>query len=201
MRSGVILCGGKSARMGADKGLLELKGRPLYQWVLESISTVVDEIVISVSRKEQVDILDFGDFDAIVSQDQRPGLGPIGGLLSGLKTCQGEYVAVAPVDAPLINPQLYELLFERIEDHEAAVPKVRGYWEPLVAVYKRSAMISAIEKAVTDGNLDIRSTFPHLDVVEVGQGEIEVFDPDILSFTNINTGEDLEEITLIIDAK
>jgi len=196
MRSAVVLYGGKSARMGADKGKLELKGRPLFVWVLESISQVVDEVVISVSTRGQAEGIEFRDYDVIISPDERQGLGPIGGILSGLKRCRGEYVAVAPVDAPLIKPQLYEMLFERAEWHDGAVPKIRGYWEPLVAVYNKNAMIIAIGKAVLNDTLDIQSTFPQMDVVEVAQREIEIIDSDLLSFTNINTRKDLENLEL-----
>jgi molybdopterin-guanine dinucleotide biosynthesis protein A len=192
MRSAVILYGGKSARMGADKGKLEFRGKPLFQWVLESISQVVDEIVLSVSHEEQIELIDIVTYDVSIALDERPGLGPMGGLLSGIRKARGEYVAVTPVDAPLISPQLYELLFEKVKGNGAAVPKIRGYWEPLVAVYKGNAMISAIGRAIAGDTLDIRSTFPHLDIVEVKQHEIEAIDPDLLSFNNINTMKDLE---------
>jgi molybdopterin-guanine dinucleotide biosynthesis protein A len=184
--------------MGTDKGMYEFRGRPLFQWVMESISKVVDEIVISVSNKEQVYGMDLHNHEVIIIPDERPGLGPMGGLVSGFKKCSGDYVAVAPVDAPLIQTSLFDLLFERSKGHDAAVPKIRGYWEPLIAVYRRDAMLSAINTALKQGKLDIRSTFPHMDVVEVDQGEIEFFDPTLLSFININTLEDLEKMNSIL---
>jgi len=198
MRSAVVLYGGKSARMGVDKGLLEFKGKPLFLWVLESISRIVDEVVISVSHEEQVKGIDFEKLGVAIAIDERPGLGPMGGLLSGMKKAQGEFVAVAPVDAPLIRAELYELLFQRVKGHEGAVPKIRGYWEPLVAVYNRNAMISAIDNVIAEGTLDIRSAFPYLDMVVIKHQEIEAIDPDLLSFNNINTMGDLEKLKYIL---
>ncbi len=198
MRSALVLYGGKSARMGVDKGLLELKGKPLFEWVLESVSQVVDEVVLSLSHKEQIEHINFEKFDVKLAFDEKPRLGPIGGLLSGIKEARGEFVAVAPVDVPLIRAELYELLFQKVKGHEGAVPKIRGFWEPLVAVYERNAMISAIENVIAMGTLEIRSTFLHLDMVEVTQQEIEAIDSDLLSFSNINTMGDLEKLKNIL---
>ncbi|UCF07594.1 MAG: molybdenum cofactor guanylyltransferase [Thermoplasmata archaeon] len=195
MRSAVVLCGGKSSRMGVDKAMLVLNGKPLFCHVLESIAQVVEEIVLSVSFIGQVKESFITDRKAKMVLDEEPGSGPMGGLLSGLKAVRNDYVAVAPVDAPLIKPELYNLLFERAKGHDGAVPRIGPYWEPLVAVYRKRTMISAIESAVARKRLDIRGTYAKLDIVEVERGNIEVFDPQLLSFTNINTKEDLKRLS------
>ncbi len=195
MRSATVLMGGRSSRMGIDKAKLIFRAKPMFQWIIEAMTKVADEIIISVSEKSQVPNLDFFEKDVKVALDEEPELGPIGGLLSGLRMAGGEYVAVAPLDTPLIKPELYNLLFERAKGHDGAVPKIDAYWEPLHSVYRKSTMVPAIEKALGRNVLHIRGTYEELDIVEVGRAGIEAIDPKLTSFLNINTREDMERLS------
>lgn len=181
--------------MGIDKAKLIFRAKPMFQWIIEAMTKVADEIIISVSEKSQVPNLDFFEKDVKVALDEEPELGPIGGLLSGLRMAGGEYVAVAPLDTPLIKPELYNLLFERAKGHDGAVPKIDAYWEPLHSVYRKSTMVPAIEKALGRNVLHIRGTYEELDIVEVGRAGIEAIDPKLTSFLNINTREDMERLS------
>lgn len=192
MRSALVLMGGKGSRMGAHKGMLLLEGKPLYRWIMESMARVADDIVFSVSGEDQIKGFDFGKTAVRIALDERQGMGPMGGLLSGLKVTGGEYVAIAPVDAPLVKPELYTYLFEKVKGHDGAVPRMGPHWEPLVAVYRRDSIIPVLEDSLAEGSLKITSLYGALDIRNISRSEIEKIDPNFNSFININTKEDLE---------
>ena len=83
-------------RFGADKALVQFNGKPLVKWIIEAISTVVDETILSLSSEpdmsKYVDVL---GKEITMAKDVRPSLGPIAGMLSSFKEAEGEYVAVA----------------------------------------------------------------------------------------------------------
>ena len=195
MRSALVLMGGKSSRLGVKKGGIVFNGKPLSRWAIEAMNKVGGELIISVSHESQIPDADFLGREVIIAQDEIAGSGPIGGLLSGLRRASHEYVAVAPLDSPLINPELYTMLFDRAKGHDGAVPRIDGYWEPLHAVYRKRTMINAIEEQLKVNIRQINRTYEMLDIAEIEKAEIEVVDPSLLSLININTMEDFNRLS------
>lgn len=191
MRSAVLLAGGKGARMGSEKCLVTLEGRPLALWVLDALASVTDEVIVSVSTSPSREVLDALEGLKAVMDDVE-GLGPLGGLRSALGAAGGEYVAVAPCDVPLVRPDVYEVLFREAEGRDGAVPVVGGYYEPLVAVYRREAFLKAAEKVMDGGGIRPVMTYEHMDVAFVPEEALKQADPGLESFLNVNTPGDLE---------
>lgn len=189
MRSGIILAGGKSSRMGCAKELLRLDDKPMISWVAERLSSLVDEVILSVSKEDLEYAL---EMPVRVAVDSTNGLGPISGLQSSFKMAKGEYVAVAPCDTPFILPELYKLLLESADGLDGAVPKVNGMYEPLCAVYRRGSMLEAIEKVLSSHEKRPIDTYQYLKIVEIDEKRIRQVDPCLLSFLNINTIEEFE---------
>jgi molybdopterin-guanine dinucleotide biosynthesis protein A len=192
MKTGVILAGGRSSRMGVDKCTILFQGKPLIYWPYVLLKDIVDEIIVSVSTGKDTEPLRrfLGD-DIQYAEDEKPYLGPLSGIYSSFKMAQGEYIATIPCDSPLVHTDLYGQLFEKAKDFDAAVPMVRGFYETLYGVYKRDAMLKAIEKVFKDGELGPKATYEHLDVVALSEEEIMKFDPDLHSFFNINSFSDI----------
>jgi molybdopterin-guanine dinucleotide biosynthesis protein A len=192
MRSAVLLTGGKSSRMGTEKALVQFRGKPLVRWPLEILVEVADELVVSVSPSPSEELLHVLGKDVTVVRDTRGGMGPIEGLLSAFRRVGGEYVAIAPCDSPFIETGLYDVLFSEAEGHDGAVPLVNGYYEPLIAVYRREAFLGALERTVGEGRSKPIDAYRYMDLVFVTEKEIMRNGVSLDSFININLSHDLD---------
>jgi len=198
MRSGLILAGGRSTRFGGEEKSLKLVGgKRMICRVIDALSPVVDELIISVRDERQRDLLFpfISGYDFVY--DRIKDIGPLAGLQAGLGRAKGDYVAVVACDMPLINKAAVELLFERAEGHGAAVPaRGEGLIEPLHAVYKKEPMLRAVNDAIRAGERKISAPLKRLnDVVYVPDEEIKKVDRALDTFLNVNRAEDMERIS------
>ncbi|MDD2835925.1 MAG: molybdenum cofactor guanylyltransferase [Methanothrix sp.] len=206
MRSAVILAGGNGRRLGSEKALLEFENRPLICWTAEKLSLAVDEVVV-VARDEahaerlQEITTNFALQSApgvIFTWDRVAGFGPVAGLSAGMEKARGDFAFATGCDLPFLNPQVIERLFELVNEDEvgydAAVPvQPNGFFEPLHCVYHREKMLSACERALEREERRIHAPLQELSVRLIHVDLLRPFDPDLLSFFNLNTREDLEE--------
>ena len=192
MRSAVLLVGGRSTRIGMEKALVDFRGKPMVQWVLDVLSRVGDEVVASVSTTPSEGLVHALGGSVIIVPDRRPGMGPVEGLLSTFRVARGEYVAVAPCDAPFVQWELFDALFSRAEGLAGAVPVVNGYYEPLIAVYHRNLYLEALERVSDEGRTKPVDAYPLLDLAFVKDRELmdAGISPD--AFVNINLVEEFE---------
>jgi molybdenum cofactor guanylyltransferase len=204
MRSAVILAGGNSRRLGAEKSLLVFEDRPLICWTAEKLSQAADEIVVvardeaHAMRLEQI-ILDFAprpESKVVFTWDSVAGYGPVAGLYAGMKEASGSLAFATGCDLPFLNPQVIEKLFELAdeEDYEAAVPvQPNGFFEPLHSVYHQEKMLLACERAIKKVERRIHTPLQELCVRRVFVDLLRPLDTDLLTFFNLNTREDLEK--------
>jgi molybdopterin-guanine dinucleotide biosynthesis protein A len=186
----VILAGGMSRRLGRNKALEPFEGEPLIQRVISRMRQVGESLVVVVNDAERAAELGLpGDVAAEV--DRYPGMGSLGGILTGLVTAPTEWSAFCACDMPFLNPHLYRHLLSLRDGYDAVVPVVDGRPEPTHAVYSR-ACIGPIRERITAQDLKISSFFGEVRVKLVPEEEIRSLDPDLLSFFNINTQQDLE---------
>ena len=204
MRSAVILAGGNSRRLGAEKSLLEFEGKPLICWTAEKLSWAADEVVV-VARNEA----HAGRLEKIISDfaprpepkvtftwDSVAEFGPVAGLYAGMKEASGSLAFATGCDLPFLNPQVIERLFELAdeEDYEAAVPvQPNGFFEPLHSIYHRGKMLLACERAIEKCERRIHAPLQELCVNHISVDLLRPLDPDLLTFFNLNTREDLEK--------
>jgi len=125
--SAILLCGGRSTRMGRDKGLIEWESEPLVVRLATLLQTLFEEVLVVTGKKPRYREL----LDLPILEDEIKGLGPLGGLYSGLLASTNEYNLAAACDMLLIKPELIALLTGEIDDSWIIVPQVRGYLEPL----------------------------------------------------------------------
>lgn len=133
--TGVVLAGGKSTRMGQDKALLEIDGKPLLLHAVERLRPHVRELlVIGEPRK-------YGHIWPSVLPDEIPGLGPLGGIVTAMGAARHDRLLVLAVDVPGVNAELLERLTRELpEEADALVPRHAGNLEPLVAAYHRRCL-------------------------------------------------------------
>jgi molybdopterin-guanine dinucleotide biosynthesis protein A len=197
-RSAVVLAGGKGKRMGMiEKALLELEGKSILERQLESLFQVVDEVILSVrdsAQKEKFRPLleKFSSYEVRFCFDTIIDAGPLEGIRAGLLQSRSEYSFVCAGDMPFINSRVVDFLFKKAIGHDAALPKWEdGKFEPLHAVYSKK-MITEIEKTFEKGKHSVLTPVLEMqNVVFIEVSEIRKIDPELRTFANINTAEDL----------
>lgn len=201
MRTGIILAGGDSKRIGTDKGLLDLDGKPLIQYVIESLKSVVDEIIVVVGSEEKMPFYwQVVDDDVKVVADMYDEGSPLIGLMTGLTNASGEYAVVAACDMPFINSDLVDLLFLLSFDlNGTLLIKSNGWVEPLPAVYKVEMSLKRASQLYMHGDLRIRKVLETLpDVARVPIERLKVLDPELRSFFDLDTRERYNEALKIL---
>lgn len=197
--SALILAGGMGSRLGyREKALIDINGMPLVSCVVKSIEKAVDNIIISVRDDAQGALLQPYLPGYRFVCDSHKNMGPLAGILSGLEACEDEYCFVAACDMPFINEKVVRMLFGKSKDYEASVPRWEdGFLEPLHAVYKCKPMLRETRKAIDSGKTVILAPVFKLNVNYVGIDDIRKLDPDLKTFMNINTYEDIHQISKI----
>ncbi len=186
--AGIILAGGHSRRMGQDKSHLPFGGTTLLAWVIQRVALACRPVIV-VARVAS----DYPDCGATVVGDQWPDAGPLGGLYTGLSTVENAWAVVVACDLPFVEPALLAGLTGLAPGWDAVVPVISGRLQPLCAVYHR-AVAQTAETMLRRGDRSMRQLLsqPGFRVRQVSEQELRVWDPELRSFTNINTPEDYE---------
>lgn len=184
---GVVLAGGRSRRLGLDKGLVRFGGVPLLRIVVERVAQVCREVVVAVDRPDRYEGL---GLPARLVADESPGLGPLSGLQVGLRTCRTEHVLVAACDLPFLNMELLRHMARLPRSYQALVPWRDGRWQPLHAIYARSCL-EAVD-AMAAGGGSMQELLGRLNVRRLDEEEMDRLDPDGLSLLNLNERSDLD---------
>ena len=186
----IILAGGKGLRLGQDKVLETIGKRSLLEQVISCVSTISSDIIIVTSREQAIP--QFSRYTKLrIVTDTLPEKGPLGGIYTGLITSDSLYNLVVACDMPFLNQALLRYMVQLSADFDLVVPRVNNYVEPLHAIYSRSCL-APIEDMITQSKLSVNRLFSLVKVRYVETGEIDRFDPEHLSFFNINTKADLE---------
>lgn len=191
----MILAGGFSRRIGQDKGLVDLAGKPLILHVVDRVSELVDDTVVVVSLDTQKETFEsLLDSRANVVVDKYETQSPLVGALTGFEAAEGVYSLLLPCDTPFISIKVARFLIDRCTNRGAAIPRwPSGYIEPLQAAYHTKSTLTASEKAFKQGKLDLRAMIMCLDGVRyVSTVVLRQMDPKLLTFFNVNTPEDLK---------
>jgi len=185
-----VQAGGESRRMGQDKALMPFLGRPLIQRVVDRLSPIADEVIVTTNTPDEYRFLDLPLFP-----DLKPGCGALGGLYTALSSATCEIVAVVACDMPFASPKLIQaasrLLVE--EGADVVIPDSGGGLEPMHAVYRRETCIPAIESAIEADRWKLISWFPDVEVRILQPDEVKSHDPSGLAFWNLNTPEEFAE--------
>lgn len=200
-KSAIILAGGFSRRLGQDKGLVKLVGKPLLIHVLDKISGIVDEIVVVASSESQKRIFeDLVKQKARIAIDRDKAQSPLIGALTGFENAYNEYSMLLPCDAPFVSSQTVSLLLDLCVNRSAAIPRwPNGFIEPLQAAYHTESARIAAEKALEYGRMDLRSMVALLRGVRyVSTVVLQQIDPKLLTFFNVNTLSDLKKAESIM---
>lgn len=177
--------------------MLTYKDSTLLENAICVLGRVVDEIIVSVrDEKQQKAFSEFVQGTKLLC-DQYEGKGPLAGMLEGMRAASGNYVFVVACDMPFLQPDVIDLLFKEASGHGAAVPMWEdGRKEPLHAVYNREQLIPIIERSILKDDHRVMNAVSQLyDARFISVDRIQLIDRELVSFVNINTSDDLEQIT------
>ncbi len=193
-----IQAGGASSRMGEDKALKPFLGRPLIQRVVERLSPIADEMVVTTNRPEDYQFLGLR-----LTPDLKPGRGALGGLYTAVASASHPLVAVVACDMPFASPTLLEAASRLMVQEEAdvVIAKSDEGYEPIHAVYRRATCLPAIESAIDADQWKVIAWFPQVKVRVLTSDEVKAFDPDGLAFWNVNTPEEFIQAEQLAQSK
>ena len=176
--------------MGEDKALKPFLGKPLIQRVIDRMSPIADELIVTTNRPS-----DYTFLKQRLISDLKPGRGALGGLYTAIASATSPFVAVLACDLPFASAKLIEsacrLMVE--EEVDVVIAKTDDGYEPFHAVYRRETCLPAIESAIASDQWKVSVWFPMVKVRVLTPQETAALDPSGLCFWNLNTPEDFLE--------
>jgi molybdopterin-guanine dinucleotide biosynthesis protein A len=185
----IILAGGKSLRLGRSKFLEPIGAKSLIQWVVDRLTILSTEIIIVTAHGEAIPCSSAARIKTVA--DIYPGKGPLAGIYSGLTASSSSRAIVVGCDTPFLSISLLEYMTQICSTFDVVVPRIKNELEPLCAVYSKNCSVS-IQELLEQDERQIRKLFSMVKVKYIEEDEINRFDPNHLSFFNINTQDDLE---------
>jgi molybdopterin-guanine dinucleotide biosynthesis protein A len=194
----IILAGGKSSRLGHSKALQLMGGKILIQWVIDRLGAISTEIIIATAHGEEIPYSSTVTVKTV--SDIHHGKGPLAGIYSGLIASSNSSAIVVSCDTPFLSVSLLKYMTRICSKFDVVVPRIELKTEPLCAVYSKTCL-APIEELLKRNELKIIKLFPMVRVRYVEEHEIDTFDPDHLSFFNINSQDDLDRARTLATAK
>ncbi len=191
----IILTGGKSTRLGRDKASELLAGKSLLQRALDACESVAARYVLVTARGQHLPET-LTSAPVTIVEDDYPETGPLGGIYTGLAALASQaetqhHALVVACDMPLLQPALLRELLRLAAGHDAVVPVNDGLPEPLSAIYSM-ACIEPARRRLERGAYKVTGVLDDVDALLVPEPQWRPFDPEGLSFLNVNREEDLE---------
>jgi molybdopterin-guanine dinucleotide biosynthesis protein A len=185
--SGVVLAGGMSSRYGKNKALVEFHGIPLIERVLGVMRPIFRHVIIITNTPDEYSHLELPMYQDIIK-----GLGPLGGIFTGLQVIPDNAGFFVACDMPFLNQGLIRHMVEIKADFDLVVPRISEYMEALHSLYDKRCQ-SKIKSLIDSGIYQVFRFFNEVSVRYVDENEVRMFDPDLRSFLNINSPEALNE--------
>ena len=189
--TGIILAGGKSSRLGSEKALAKLGEKSLIELTVDCLSTICQAIIV-VTNQNLINPIKAIQLNVKLVLDFYPGKGALGGVYTGLASTDTYYSLIVGCDMPFLNRDLLNHLIYSAPGFDAVVPEINGMIEPLHAIYSKNCLIT-IKQLLDQGDLSVSKLVSLVKTRYVNQSEIDKFDPEHLSFFNINTQKDLRK--------
>ncbi|MDH4101570.1 MAG: molybdenum cofactor guanylyltransferase [Nitrospirota bacterium] len=189
--TGIILCGGKSVRMGQNKALLELGGMRVIERVIDVMGRIFPTLLLVANTPG-----DYAFTGVETVRDVIPEGGSLVGLYTGLRHVKTDKAFAVACDMPFLNEALIRRMADSSSNEDALIPRTLDGLQPLHALYSASC-VPTLAEVVGSGEKRIRKAFEGLTVREFGWDEISPIDPEGRSFMNVNTPQEWERALAI----
>jgi len=185
---GIILCGGKSSRMGLSKATMPFGPEFMLHRVIRLLSKVAGPVAVVAAPDQRLPEL---PDEVIVCRDQHKGRGPLEGLYVGLLALEDlvECAYATSCDVPRLVPDFVRHLVGRLGEHHIAVPKDGRFHHPLAAVY-RTTILPQVRALLDADRLRPFFLFEKVETLEISVEELKQVDPDLATLENLNRPED-----------
>jgi molybdopterin-guanine dinucleotide biosynthesis protein A len=190
----VVLAGGQSRRLGRDKSLLILDGQPLVARTVHRLAAMSDDLIVVANDTTRYESL---ALSARLVGDEWPGMGSLVGIYSGLKVARHSHALAVACDMPFLNLELLRYMLPLSKGYDVVIPRLGAYLEPLHAIYGK-VCLPAMARLLKQGRRQIIAFFDQVRVRYVEADEVDRYDPRRLSFVNVNTPKDWEEVQRLL---
>ncbi len=179
-----VLAGGKSSRMGADKGLILLNDKPMIQYVIEQLKPLCKNIFIVTNNSEYKKL----GFECI--EDEIKNIGPAGGIFSALNHTNTPHNFVVSCDMPFIRTKGIEYIMMHSLDHEITIPVFKNHLQPMCGVYNKN-ILDKWQSLILKDERKLQSMVKLFLLKQLELDYNILFDANF--FKNINTPEELKD--------
>jgi molybdopterin-guanine dinucleotide biosynthesis protein A len=193
----IVLAGGQGVRFGRNKVWEVVGGKRLIERVIERLAPLSSEILVVTSERQVASFQD-NSLEARVVVDLLPGRGPLGGIYTGLAFSKSLYNLVVASDMPFLNRELLAHMLAEAEGYDMLAPRSDDFVEPLHAVYARGCK-AIMEPLIEENRFTIRNLMRAVRVRYLESVELDRFDPQRLSFFNIDTPQDMERARRLLE--
>ena len=182
-----ILAGGQSRRFGEDKILFRIGRKRTVEYVIDTAKRVCDRVALVVKEREK-----FRDLGVEVLEDLLPDRTPLAGIFTALKSAEGSEALILGGDMPLIREEVLRLLMEEFKE-PVTLFRTNGKVQTLVGIYSKG-LTELMEEYMKMGGRSVIGFLEMVDFKAIPEEKAREADPDLVSFTNLNTKEDLETV-------
>ena len=184
--TGIVLSGGKSSRLGEEKGLAQFNGRPLISYALDVVEKLCNDVLISANNQ----IEEYKQFNHPVIQDLIPGIGPMGGISACLEQSTSRLNIILSCDVPFVNVDLFNFMINKIDNHQVVLPIHNNFLEPLCGVYATN-VLWYLNDFIAKGNYKMMDLLEQINCLQLEVDERNNFFTEGM-FANINTQKELK---------
>ncbi|MCC7332354.1 MAG: molybdenum cofactor guanylyltransferase [Flavobacteriales bacterium] len=177
----IILAGGKSSRMGTDKGLLLFENKPMVMHLVETVKKITKHILIIANDSR------YKSFGIPVYEDLIKNAGPLAGIYTGLYHTPFEKNIVLSCDTPLVKVDLLQILIDNCENCQATIPIKDDKTHQLIGIYSKSCL-PIIQNEIDKKRLRIKDVLSKIDLKTIDANQIH-----FQEFLNFNTPEELKQ--------
>ena len=179
--NGYILAGGKSSRMGTDKGLLLIEGKAMIEYVIEQMPPIFDKLVIVSNNPE------YEKFGLKVIPDLIKDIGPAGGIYTALNHSDSQLNFMVSCDMPFVTQEAIAFIVKNADENQIVLLENQGKLEPLFGVYSKECEEKWLQ-LIQQGKFKLQDMVLHFKVKTIPVENNEIFAASF--FKNINTKED-----------
>ena len=184
--TGIVLAGGRNARMGRDKAALPWQNSDFLHTILQKLATVCNDLIVVTNTLPPSDLPDVRFVSDII-----PRCGPLSGIHAGLTHAASPFAFVTACDMPFIQPAAVSWLFSQLQDWDAVVPGDESFTEPLFACYAKTCL-PVIEDLLHRDVHKTQELFRLIRCKMIPTAAILAFDPTLRLLQNINAPEDYQ---------
>ncbi len=183
--TGIVLAGGKSSRMGQDKGLCLFRDKSLVTYAIDVLKPLCGRLLISSNNLDA-----YEGFGYEVFRDEIHGIGPMGGLMTCLRQSKTEHNLVLSCDTPFVNTKLFEYLLGQLDVVQKAIVPVHGngFLEPLAAYYGRNSLTD-IEASIANKEYKLMRFLKNIGAKRLAVENQNFYTKTM--FDNLNSPDDL----------